>query len=117
MDRRRRWRLKNPEKVRVQTRRQLYGIDNASYLALLEAQGHRCAICEEPNPNCVDHGHRSRRVRGVLCRKCNAGLGQFRDDPERLASAIRYLAEAEKRAREGTPAPLVPLRRRHRPRP
>jgi len=63
-------------------------------------QGDRCAICgvaEEDAPKGrlhTDHDHSERGaigIRGLLCSQCNNGLGLFKDDPERLRAAIRYL--------------------------
>lgn len=52
-----------------------------------------CAICGENKTEilCVDHDHKTGVIRGVLCKKCNLGLGMFRDNPEYLATAIEYL--------------------------
>jgi hypothetical protein len=78
-----------------------YGITLGEYEALLESQGGVCAICGEPElaanqygplPLAVDHCHGSGAVRGLLCSGCNTGLGKFRDDPELLRAASRYLS-------------------------
>lgn len=78
------------------------GITVAEYRAMLDAQGHRCAICrcEEPPLDSVrrrdawhiDHDHETGKVRGVLCPSCNLMLGYSRDNPEILIAAAGYLA-------------------------
>ena len=76
--------------------RRRYGIGNDEYQAIFEAQRGLCAICgvhqnEISQALSVDHCHESGKVRGLLCGKCNVGLGQFNDDIEGLEAAITYL--------------------------
>ncbi|MFF5083906.1 endonuclease VII domain-containing protein [Actinoplanes sp. NPDC000266] len=71
--------------------RHRYGITEADARELLAEQGGVCAICGAPDPQHVDHDHRTGWVRGILCFNCNGGLGQFRDNPVFLAEAITYL--------------------------
>ncbi|MFG1604389.1 endonuclease VII domain-containing protein [Actinoplanes sp. NPDC049265] len=71
--------------------RRRYGIGQAEFDVMLAGQGGLCAICGAGDPQHVDHDHRTGRVRGILCFNCNGGLGQFRDNPVVLASAIEYL--------------------------
>ncbi|WP_368666381.1 endonuclease VII domain-containing protein [Micromonospora sp. BL4] len=68
-----------------------YGVGQKEFDELLAEQGGVCAICERPDPEHLDHDHRTGWVRGILCFNCNGGLGQFRDSPMRLARAITYL--------------------------
>lgn len=116
----RRYRREYPERARasktasyrknyVQTTRRyrlarLFGITLEEYGALLAAQGGLCAICRRPETTrsrngvdlkvlAVDHDHDTNRVRGLLCAQCNKGLGNFGDDPVRLAAAIKYLTK------------------------
>jgi hypothetical protein len=88
--------------------RKRFGITPEQYDWMLQAQGGICAICgqEETAPYikdgrsrhlAVDHDHKTRVLRGLLCRSCNTGLGSFGDDIPRLRSAIRYLETARKR--------------------
>ncbi len=83
------------EGPRAQKRRQRYDLSVEEFEALLVMQDRRCAICRSPDPDCVDHCHGTGAIRGILCRACNAGLGQFRDDPERLGNAVSYLLRAK----------------------
>jgi hypothetical protein len=91
------WRRKNIDKARhidrAAKRKRAYGISEADFAAMREAQGDRCAICREmfTETPCVDHGHDTGKVRGLLCRSCNTGLGAFRDNPLLLKMAARYV--------------------------
>jgi hypothetical protein len=63
---------------------------------MLKDQGGCCAICGTDTPGtsgifAVDHDHKTGKVRGLLCRSCNVGIGNLGDDPKRLKEAIRYL--------------------------
>jgi Recombination endonuclease VII len=60
--------------------------------ALLELQQARCAVCGRDDVELhVDHSYRTGWTRGLLCRTCNTGLGQFRDSVKRLRAALHYL--------------------------
>lgn len=78
-----------------------YGITLEEHLSMIEAQDNRCAICDavgdESAPLHVDHDHETAKVRGLLCGPCNRGIGLFKDDPEVLERAARYLRNAEVR--------------------
>jgi len=68
-------------------------------LKMLEDQDHKCAICREPiafnGQQChVDHDHVTGVIRGLLCGRCNRGLGHFRDSMKLLQQAIEYLRKA-----------------------
>jgi recombination endonuclease VII len=73
-----------------------YNMSLEQYDALLARQGGVCAICRirSERPLCVDHCHRTDRIRGLLCRTCNSGLGFFNDDPALLRAATAYLEAA-----------------------
>ena len=68
-----------------------YKISKEEWLALFTAQGGICAICITNPIKHTDHCHYTGTVRGLLCHKCNVGIGLFRDDPALLARAIAYL--------------------------
>lgn len=76
-----------------------YGITQSQYDALYEAQRGTCAICFGNGTRSrwgllyVDHDHRTGVVRGLLCDRCNLGLGKFHDDPGLLRRALAYLLE------------------------
>ena len=53
-----------------------------------------CATCGKPSKEtlCVDHCHATGTIRGLLCRKCNTGLGCYEDDPATMITSLAYLA-------------------------
>ncbi len=73
-----------------------FGITIAEYEALASKQKHKCAICDERLKLVVDHCHKTEIIRGLLCNKCNVGLGHFKDDVKIIESAIKYLEEHSK---------------------
>lgn len=94
----------NPDYWKDTELRKNYGITLATYNAMLEKQGGVCAICKNPEASfeqrfqrtrnlAVDHCHTTNKVRGLLCTKCNRGIGCFGDDVGLLNSAIAYLKE------------------------
>ena len=61
---------------------------------LKQESNNACNICNSELSTeqlFIDHCHATNRVRGLLCHACNSGIGFFKDDIARLASAIIYL--------------------------
>lgn len=80
--------------------RKFLGITSADVMKMMVKQENRCAICHrqldatytnKPSTPHVDHNHETNKVRGVLCVKCNTGLGLFLDNILVLENAIKYL--------------------------
>lgn len=86
------------EKLHGNTRRAVlkrHGLTPEQHETLLESQSGVCAVCKSCCPSgrslAVDHCHDTGRVRGLLCIRCNHGLGNFRDNLELLNAAAMYL--------------------------
>lgn len=82
--------------IKGYTLHRLYGLTLPEYEKILESQGGKCKICGlnkegEFKSLSVDHCHKTGRIRGILCTRCNTGLGNFKDDIELLKKAIEYL--------------------------
>lgn len=97
-DRSREWRGRTGHE-RKRSLRESYGMTPEAYESMFAAQGFRCAICRGVPASSdgrrppVDHCHVTGAIRGILCTQCNVGIAQFRDNPDRLAAAIAYLAK------------------------
>jgi hypothetical protein len=76
-----------------------YGLTSGDYEGMLSAQGGKCALCGLPDVTgrrlAVDHSHATGRVRGLLCHRCNTGIGLLGDNPELLRRGAEYLDAAE----------------------
>jgi hypothetical protein len=93
--RQKKWRTENSERTRNYKYKNLYNITVEQKEALLAAQNNACAICKSTETSAkgwhVDHSHKTGVVRGILCHRCNLGLGNFRDDLDILRAVIDYL--------------------------
>ena len=71
-----------------------FGISLQDYNRMSARQHGICAICWKAPVEkalCVDHDHANDLLRGLICHKCNLGLGYFRDDPDFLRRAADYI--------------------------
>lgn len=74
-----------------------YFLTGLQYQRMIAAQEGRCLICGTDKPGgshnklVVDHCHKTGVVRGLLCGRCNSGIGMLKDDPELVFAALRYL--------------------------
>ena len=77
--------------------RDRYDLAPEEYEFLLALQGGVCAICKTNNDKRnlhVDHEHASGAIRGLLCQRCNRGIGLLGDSYEAVERALRYLKSA-----------------------
>lgn len=102
----REWHAKNKEKVREKVldkwetfsrkaRSARYGLTEGAFRELLQKHP-VCAICGISFDDAslhVDHDHKTGNIRGLLCSRCNQGLGFFKDDPALVANASKYLKD------------------------
>jgi hypothetical protein len=83
------------------------GVSVVVYDELSRRQNGVCAVCGNPESGrhyrsravirlAVDHSHLTGKVRGLLCRACNVGLGRFCDNPVVLRQAAEYVEAHEK---------------------
>lgn len=75
-----------------------YGLTEDRYQEMVSVQDGVCAICRRPNNHpkrrlYIDHNHETGVVRGLLCQKCNTGLGMFEDDPLKMRAAMAYIEQ------------------------
>ena len=101
-DRVRRWQSYNPKKIRNNYLKSKYNLSIEQYGQLLIIQHCVCAICNKSEivkdarsgklkDLAVDHCHETGKIRGLLCDRCNRGIGLLQDNFEITQSATNYL--------------------------
>ena len=95
------WYSDNKERARNNYLIRMFGITLDEYNIILANQDNKCAICGDDNGGSVrrfsvDHDHENGNVRGLLCRGCNVGIGNLKDDVEILEKAIEYIRKHKK---------------------
>jgi hypothetical protein len=92
---------KNPEpskrRAKVNGLMNRYGLTVEDYEEMYRSQDGRCASCRDPLPLGgktglhVDHDHRTKKVRALLCPKCNTILGLACESVQRLVAVVCYI--------------------------
>jgi hypothetical protein len=93
------WNKENKEKrsisIRKHNYKKRYGLTVEQKQAMIDDQDGLCAICKiiltKTHDVCVDHNHTTKAIRGILCRKCNLGIGHLNDSVQILENAVQYL--------------------------
>jgi hypothetical protein len=103
------WRKDNPEKVRVyrakdpwtlHKRTKRLGMTVEEFWNMYESQKGKCVICLQDiaaENSAIDHNHTTGRIRGILCKSCNRGIGLLKDNSQVLNRASNYLLEQEEK--------------------
>ena len=83
------------EQYRDRALQKQYGISLEEYNRMNVSQNSQCDICHGTSTKalCVDHCHKTGRVRKLLCTRCNYAIGLFDESIPLIESAIRYLRE------------------------
>lgn len=88
------------EKEREATLKYNYGLTLLQYETILKSQEGVCVICGLPETKkyrgkiiclAVDHDHKTGKIRGLLCSRCNTAIGLAKDDPQILRNMAKYL--------------------------
>lgn len=112
----RQWHLDRPEYVQAKNasykaanpdyslnwaRRQKFGLTPEQVEVMRVQQNGTCAGCQcalARANECIDHCHVTGKVRGLLCKACNIGLGMFKDQASTLRRMADYVERAEAEA-------------------
>ena len=89
-----RWLKANPHKAKLSRIRRIYKISAAEYQAFLDRANNSCEICSSKKNLRIDHDHKTNKVRGLLCQRCNVLVGHIEHSKDRLG--LDWLQQVEK---------------------
>lgn len=92
---------KNPSRFWKRARKahykKQYGLTIEEYDTMMRKSGLKCKLCRLPfsavRKKAMDHCHKTEKVRGVICRSCNAAMGLARDNPKTLLRMVAWLSK------------------------
>lgn len=89
---------KNPEKHRNRFLKRTWGITLEQYNNIFSDQGGKCGICKRHQSElkqtlCVDHCHKTGKIRKLLCGPCNHAIGLLQENIKTAKSVVAYLQE------------------------
>ena len=99
------YRNENPEKIRDTKLKQAYGVGIKYFEAKLKEQGNVCGSCKQSVKSkwrgkevnmALDHDHKTKRPRGVLCIRCNRALGLLKEDSIIIQGLLDYIKKYQK---------------------
>jgi len=90
-----RYKKAHKEEIKNYKLKRDHGLSLDEFNLLLEVQGYSCAICGTTEWRgrypYVDHDHKTGRIRGLLCKRCNLVLGEINDDVYVVDKMREYL--------------------------
>lgn len=101
------WMVANRTKIQGNQRRYNTGVSKELFSVIVALNNGKCGICAKPldfSPSHkrvhADHCHSTGAPRGVLCARCNVGLGLLGDNVESIRRALEYLTNPPARLAE-----------------
>lgn len=101
------WRLIKKLSDRKYHLKNRYGLTQEQFNEMIKLQGNKCMICQrffysaKHTRPCIDHDHKTGKLRGIVCDRCNVLLGTAEDNVAILENSIEYL-----RGKSGMPASI-----------
>jgi len=84
------WSADNYESIRNTALQFNYNLTLEQFNKLVTKQNGKCLLCDQTKKLCVDHDHKTGKVRGLLCKGCNVRLSWF-ENKKQFRKIMQYL--------------------------